>query len=620
MIKHCLLLTALCFLWLQGSRAAYFTVNDLTAFQAALTTSASNNESDTIYVEAGTYYLTSTLLYNTSENYSLTIHGAGEATTILDGRNTFQILHLNSTGASGHLEVAHLTFEDGNSSVNGGGAMMNTDAAGIFVSSCTFTGNTAAEIGGGLIMTSFTGTLTVVQCTFTHNLCLGNDAGGLFMGVNTGAMFLGGSTFSENETQGDDAGGAMLYSDQTGSATLHYNSFTGNAAADGAGGCMVYLLGEGSNIVCHHNIYQENTALLDGAGSWNRMPASGSIQFYSNTLIHNVANEAGGGGCRIQIQEGSIDLYENIFHDNISGTPVSVEGSGGGLWIDLSAGSANINHNRFTGNDAYQNGGAAQITVYSGSCSFFRNVLNLNHAGNVGGGFSFSTLDAELEECHNTYYQNDAATGAGGAYYYFDGTASSDVYNNIFWQCTPGAVDYSGASAVTVQYSDITGGAGNPWYGTGCIDANPLFQDPATFNFLLTWANYPVNDATKSPCIDTGDPSSPTDPDLSIADMGAFYFGQNLGIGGPDKPSVTVTVIPNPVNGSAEITFLLQRESFITLSVCDVSGKAITTLHNGILPSGEHNITWDPGALPKGIYQISLTVDGNRVTKKVIVY
>jgi len=403
----------------------------------------------------------------------------------------------------------------------------------------------------------------------------------------------------------------MLYSDNTGHAILHGNQFTSNAAADGAGGSMVYLLGPNSTIVEYNNTYQDNTALLDGAGSWNRMPASGTIEFYNNLMYHNHANEAGGGGCRIQIQEGAIDLYNNTFHENISGTPFSVEGSGGGLWIDLSDGTANVHHNRFTANDAYQNGGGAQITVYSGALNFYRNVLNINEAGNVGGGFSFSTMDANLGEFHNTYYQNAASSGGGGGYYYFDGAAATDVYNCIFWYNTPNAIDFSGASTVTLRYSDVSSGAGNPWFGTGCIDGDPLFQDPLNNNFLLTWANYPVNDATKSPCIDSGDPASPHDPDNSIADMGAFYWGQNLGIADKEQALLRVIVYPSPVSGAATFRVDLKNSSDVTIDLYNSRGMQVATVFKGRLNSGENHIAWHPGSFPAGIYFCRVTTDGS---------
>ncbi len=58
-------------------------------------------------------------------------------------------------------------------------------------------------------------------------------------------------------------------------------------------------------------------------------------------------------------------------------------------------------------------------------------------------------------------------------------------------------------------------GTGQNWFSTGCIDADPLFVDPENNDFHLSLG---------SPCIDTGDPASPPDPDGSRADMGAYYF------------------------------------------------------------------------------------------------
>ncbi len=57
------------------------------------------------------------------------------------------------------------------------------------------------------------------------------------------------------------------------------------------------------------------------------------------------------------------------------------------------------------------------------------------------------------------------------------------------------------------------------------IQENPLFADTAAGNYHLT---------EDSPCIDAGDPSSPLDPDGTIADIGAYYYNQGAGVG--DEP------------------------------------------------------------------------------------
>ncbi len=56
--------------------------------------------------------------------------------------------------------------------------------------------------------------------------------------------------------------------------------------------------------------------------------------------------------------------------------------------------------------------------------------------------------------------------------------------------------------------------------GTGNITDDPLFYDPEEDDFNLL---------AISPCIDSGDPNAPLDPDSTRADMGALYFDQSGG-------------------------------------------------------------------------------------------
>ena len=77
--------------------AGSFTVTDAPEFQEALDTTAVNSQNDTINVTAGTYNVTTALTCWSSEDYSLTIIGAGVGSTILDGGNSTQILNLETT-------------------------------------------------------------------------------------------------------------------------------------------------------------------------------------------------------------------------------------------------------------------------------------------------------------------------------------------------------------------------------------------------------------------------------------------------------------------------------------------------------------------------------------------
>lgn len=73
-----------------------------------------------------------------------------------------------------------------------------------------------------------------------------------------------------------------------------------------------------------------------------------------------------------------------------------------------------------------------------------------------------------------------------------------------------------------------------PISGTGNITDDPMFVNPDSLNFYLQ---------SGSPCIDTGDPNSPLDPDSTRADMGCFYFDQSAG----SPVSVTLTPYNPPI-------------------------------------------------------------------------
>jgi len=86
----------------------------------------------------------------------------------------------------------------------------------------------------------------------------------------------------------------------------------------------------------------------------------------------------------------------------------------------------------------------------------------------------------------------------------------------------------SSASQIDVVYNDIRTLAGN-YPGIGNINSDPLFIDPAAIDLNLHY---------NSPCIDTGNPAMPLDPDQSIADMGAHIYLHSAAINS-DKRFVT---------------------------------------------------------------------------------
>lgn len=533
------------FLLLYGAlpaTAATFNVTTPAEFQTALDTAAANAEDDTLNLAAGVYTLAAPLVFSSTENHSLTIVGTGAATTILDGGDALRPLNLETTGAQAHLSLSQLTIQNGLSSGNGGGLLLSTGAANITLENCVVQDNAASggnSVGGGANLYTASGTAFVTACTVQRNTSSGN-VGGLSVATDTGACRITRSAFIQNTVNNSgasayfgDAGGAMFYADGAGNGVITHNTFQENRATGGdnpdGGGLMTYQLGAGAQLTLQNNTFSGNYAGLGGGGCILRYNASCTLVVQNNSFSDNETGNGSGAGAMLYVNQGNVTYSDNTHDNNISGE------DGAGAWLNVLAGTAVIQNNVFSANQADNNAGGLSATSDSAAMTIEKNIFTGNTAGNVGGGLSYATGTGTVSLQNNTFWTNTASSDGGGLYVYLDNdSAVTTLRNNILRGDSPNAFAYSSASGtvtVTMTYSDAQNGSAESWFGTGCIDADPLFAAPAAGNFALTWASFPVVDATRSPCIDTGDPASPKDPDGTRADMGALPFRQSTNLG-----------------------------------------------------------------------------------------
>ena len=597
---------------------ATFEVHNVSEFQTALNTAAANGESDSIYVVAGTYNIAATLTFNSSENYAVTIAGAGIGGTILDGQLAQQPLNMLTTGSSGNVTIFGMTFRNGVSSGNGGGLFVETSYGAIAVSNCEFNDDSADVMGGGASLVSNEGIVSIFNCAFRRNEAEG--AGGLNAATTTGNVALTNSLFEDNialgnETfYGDDGAGHILYTEGGGTLLIRGCTYNRNMGEDGGGGAFAYSNGTGTTITIDSNFCNNNYAELDGAGCFVRVNVSGTVNITRNHFFENFADSGGGAGVQVHLNEGTINYRRNI-HDGDSTSE-----SGGGALIWLTSGTLNADSNEFINCYAGVNGGAISFATETASANFRRNITSRNFAGGVGGAASIATTSGSMNISNNTSYADTASEG-GAMYIYLDQpTASASVQNNILWHDSAPAFSASGAATVVAQYSDIESGTGEPWFGIGCIESDPLFANPAAGELNITWANYPVNDGTKSPCIDTGNPSSPNDPDSTRADMGARHFNQATRIRDNDDNSRRHMSLrcAGTSSGKANIEYYVATPSHISLRVFDIGGRLVQTLRDGRESAGEHAIIWDNANMPCGIYFCTLTANGKTIGAKIL--
>jgi hypothetical protein len=123
--------------------------------------------------------------------------------------------------------------------------------------------------------------------------------------------------------------------------------------------------------------------------------------------------------------------------------------------------------------------------------------------------------------------------------------SNSKVTNCIFWDDTLDEI-YNAGSSPTVTYSCVQGG----YPGTGNISSDPLFADPVTDDFHLTWT---------SPCIDAGDCYAPAIPTRDFEGDPRIFPGDGKGmcpLGSPPPGAV--------VDMGADEYCLMKKEKFVS--------------------------------------------------------
>ncbi len=237
----------------------------------------------------------------------------------------------------------------------------------------------------------------------------------------------------------------------------------GNADAAGADGGGILLANGATHLTMSNSVISGNTASDDGGGVYN---GGSTVVFTDCDISDNVTGVDGGG-------------LQN-YYGNMTLTGCVVEGNSNGDW-----GGGLRNH---TG------------TVTLTKCSFIN-----NNGTNRGGGVYNNDGNVTVTNC--TFSGNTATSGGAIGQH----NSTTTVKNSIMWGNSSAVWVQSGSAPAT--YSDIQGG----YSGTGNINADPLFVDAANGDYSLD---------ANSPCVDTGDPASPVDPDYTRADMGAIPYDQ----------------------------------------------------------------------------------------------
>lgn len=328
-----------------------------------------------------------------------------------------------------------------------------------------------------------------------------------------------------------------IYGDETG----RYNAENGIIRNNGYG---IHLGLESYS--SFHNVIIDNNGNFnnDGGGVKSKIAAG-----FDNCEITNNKARNGGGVYAYGFPFEKVTIDNCLIKNNIASQ------KGGGIYATKDG----VRINNSTISDNIATDGAGFYYFYEdGHSTFFDNVVISNNVATCFGGGMYGEGGFVADFINTTITGNQAGIAGGGifmvnAYY----TTSTCMYNSIIWGNTPEEIIDS-TNQLVITYSNINGG----WPGTGNINTDPLFVSPYNKYYQLSWANFPLNDYTKSPCIDAGNPANDPDPDGTTVDMGAFFFDQSA----QQSYSLDLTVFLEGPFFSYQMTPFLNALGYLPLS------------------------------------------------------
>jgi len=410
--------------------------------------------------------------------------------------------------------------------------------------------------------------------------------------------------------------------------TIRHCLFEGNTTASGslAGGAIAAL--NGSDALIEQNVFRNNEASNRGGAIYCNASAP---TIRDNTFLNNECGNASyaHGGAISCTNGSSATITGNTFTGNVAnpGQVLDPQTGRGGAIHCADGSNALIAHNVFLENrvDPAVSGsfcGGGALFVDSASPHIEGNLFIGNRSESYDGGaiYLFNTAATIV---NNTFYRNYALWEGGAIYIRL---AGSPVIKNCILRLDSGEEIAVSSASPEVTYCNVQGG----WPGTGNIDADPLFRDPAALDYHLQDA-VDCGDPDISPCIDAGDPvladaQLACDRGLRTArsDMGAYGGGALMATPVEQEGVVAggrmaLRIYPNPVQGAASVAYLLPHAAAVQLSLYDVAGRRVRSLERGVESAGWHQLSVDLRGLPSGVYWYRLRAGAREGNRRIVV-
>ncbi len=317
---------------------------------------------------------TMTITLNAGElaiSRDITIGGAGEGSTIIDGNSASRVFNFASGGT---YALSGVTIQNGNCAAPctpGGGGVYN--AGTLMLSNVTITNSKAME-GGGVYNAYRSSSLTLNSVTLS-----GNTATGTQLGQGGGGLWNGHALTANNVT------------------------ITGNSAYQGAG----YYNNSDADATFTGFTISGNTAWYAGGGvNDDQNLGAAKIVMTGGTIMGNTATAGAGID-----NDGGTMILTNVTVSNNIATPPGPLSAGGGILTKkvMTLNGVTINGNKANFGAGILNGGEP-----GNSLSITNSTISGNGTEGVGGGSGLFMLTAGTVNMLNVTISANAARDGGG--------------------------------------------------------------------------------------------------------------------------------------------------------------------------------------------------------------
>ena len=420
--------------------------------------------------------------------------------------------------------------------------------------------------------------------------------------------------------------------------------------------------------------YQDSTDIIEGftlyegyvLAAWE-FHGGGAIccddaspKILNNVITNNHVDESHGGA--IFLYNSNSQVIGNVIKNNFatfSGFPGSICGGGIFTYSSSSLIKDNIIRNNYVATTDLETS-----AIGGGICAYFSDAIIINNLimGNdayggglqsLGGGIFLDPVSPFSKVTNNVIFDNNADRGSG------INCNWAELRNNIIvdnsqegvrshWPTHTSIIMFNNVWGNPINFVNCTPGVGNTSWGfnlngTACDSCYNISEDPVFTSYLeddFFLSQIEAGQNVQSPCVDAGS-GVPADfglenyttrtdliCDEGIVDMGFHYPGIIL----QDVEEIFVystfnykhTNYPNPFNPSTTISFSLQNNSNVELSIYNIKGQKVKTFPNQqINKSSNQQIIWngtDDNNLPvgSGVYFYKLQTPSKSYIRKCI--